>query len=176
MTSIDDIAIDAIVEQLRKKMNEEVADTSYHVETLRGGRLQNDPTRGTGLSILVHFDVEGNQLTEDTNRSGRLVAPPYMLGGGHHFMHRYRVEVKFFIKERDREAARRKALLLFNRTRNAVYHMPLPLEKDDFGECVVALQPREFFIKENGGQGQFNWEGEVLVEFLTEYPPIPSPQ
>ena len=42
---------------------------------------------------------------------------------------------------------------------------------DDFGEFAYALQVCETWIREGGGEGDYNWRGEMRIEAMTQHEP-----
>ncbi|NJL73677.1 MAG: hypothetical protein HC892_00250 [Saprospiraceae bacterium] len=58
-------------------------------------------------------------------------------------------------------------MVVYSRAIAALMKMPLPAIVDDFGEYPHAVEVLESFLQEKGGEGNFIWKGEILVEVVT---------
>jgi hypothetical protein len=163
-------------ELFRVMIDELPANDPTRLSVIRPGKLQQDPTPGTGLNVLI-FAVNETmpfQLHSDNVQDG-LQSPVAEIGGGWFYKHPY--ELRFMLHfrgESDRTAARTKAQIVFARAKWALSKMQMPvhpvtgLSRDDFDEVIIELQISKGWLNESGGPQHFIWRGSLFFEFLTE--------
>lgn len=170
--------IDGVSELLELKLKTEITDDAK-AGVVRPGKLQDDPTLRK-INILIHTGGEDwpDKLNQNFGPTAGIFSNfSRSLGGeyGSAMWRRYIVvefEI-FFPNSNSRTDARMKANLVMSRARNAI-HKWIPgraIAPDSFGESVQAVQPVQHWLREGGGTGDFNWRGEMVVEFLTELEP-----
>lgn len=176
--SIANSLMDATVDRLRLKLREE-QDDQARAGLVRAGKLQADPT-DKKVNVLIHPGGEEwpDILNTDTGESAGMYVPAtYEIGGlygGTFWRRRFRVELSiFFSNETSRDNSRQKALVVLHRAHNALLTWDVGREvgRDDFGEHAYALQVTKMNIREGGGDGDFNWRGDLWLEFLTSIEP-----
>lgn len=171
-TSISNLLIEAIEDRLVQKLSDEQTDAAK-ARLVRAGRLQQDPTR-RNINILVHpggedfpdgpdkimvhesLDDDLQNFTYDTDTV--------------HWLRRFRVELTIFLRSRrDREESREIANVVASRAVSATESMDLtPIPVDNFNERAWWVSVEKLYLSEGGGEGSFNWRGEMWVEFRTE--------
>lgn len=142
---------------------------------VRAGKLQDDPT-DRKINILAH--PGGEEYKDTLNRhnspaSGKYVESPYWIGeGGGGFYLRYlKLEFQFFFPNSpSRDDAQKKSQLVIDRCKHCLMTWDVGSEvpTDDLGEHAYDLQVLDQWIFEGGGDGDFNWRGWMVIEFLTE--------
>lgn len=180
--AMHNMLIDGIVDALTVDLVTNIVDGDLtKANVVRAGRLQADPTRGTGINVLVWPDEDSNPNELYTNdKQAGILAPTYEIGGGAFFMQRFRLNLLFHFKgyrgEDGRVDARNLAYVILARIRKTLHTMNMPLHpdtlqpKDDFGEIAIELQVDEFWMREGGGSGNYIWTGEIAFGFLTQTP------
>lgn len=174
--AVDNMIVSEMVEVLRKALIDDVADPGEKAHTVRAGKLQADPTRETGITVLVWPAEEGSGLYVRDDQQG-IHAPTYVGGNAVINVHRYDVHFYVYSRERGdtgRIIARERSQVVLARIRAALLRMKPPLHPttgepvDDFGEGVYLVQVREWECREAGGTGMFTWKGKVVVDVFTE--------
>jgi len=177
-TSAIDLLKQALVDRVALKLLIEPTD-SAKAGLVREGRLQADPTAKKS-NILIHPGGRDYPDKLDTSgiASGAGATSPYSLGGpwGSVFWRkRVRIELLlFFSNDSNRQQSQQKADLTISRLFNAIltWDARTAVPADSFGEALWQVQILESEMTEGGGQGAFNWRGNIIVEFLTEIEPI----
>src|SRR5688572_13784598 len=181
--SLKNILFDGIVERLQDRLITQVDDDTK-ATIVRQGRLQEDPTKQTGINVLVWSPEESKTdelYTKQQERHTGLHSPTYEIGGGFTYYRRLVIYFLFHFKgykgdEMRAEAARRTEVII-SRIRHEILTMPLPLHpvnlvpQDDFGETAILPQIDTWWTKESGGPGNFIWKGEIHFGYLTEHFP-----
>lgn len=161
--------LNTLVTSMNDTLNHDLIDvitSDTKAGLVRFGNLQDDPTIGQ-LNILIH---RGNKEWRDQLKltDEGIYSPTYEVGGMQWWWRRYIVQLTFFFdQELDRDVARVKANIVLSRVMRSLFDMSIPTTVDDFGESAHSLQIRDAYLNESGGEGEFIWRGEVLVEFLT---------
>lgn len=175
-TSIVNILMDATVEHLKAKLLTDVVDDAQ-AGLVRSGRLQDDPNNKK-VNILIHSGGEEwpDVLNTPAYASMGMTAPTYIIGGpsaGSYWRRRFRVELQiFFTNDSNRNNARMKSFVALQRAHHALRTMGLAaIPADSFGEKAHMLQVFDQHLDEGGGEGDFNFRGEIKIEFLTEFEP-----
>lgn len=176
-TNIVDMIIESTVTRLENKLKV-APDDDAKAGLVRAGRLQDDPTNKK-INILIHTggDAWPDELSD--NASGPTFhSETYSIGGPYGsiiFRRRIRIEFSLFYEnELSRIVSRKKALTVLHRAQNALLTWDVGREIgcDDFGERAHEKQIVKMWLNEGGGPGDFNWRGELWVEFITEIEPI----
>ncbi len=174
-TSILNSLIDATSDRLKAKLQTEPTDDA-RAGLVRPGKLQDDPT-SKKINLLVHPGGElwPDVLNTEDNGPG-MFAPTYTIGspyGSAYWRRRLRVELSmFFENEASRANSRMKANVVLSRAQHALMTMNMAdIPRDDFGEKAHMVQVAKMFLYEGGGDGDFNWRGEMWIEYLTELEP-----
>lgn len=179
-TSLTDSLIDAMEILLTENLITGINDDA-RAGLIRAGLLQQDPTLKK-INILINPGGEDWPDILNTNTSGPdLHAPTYTIGGeyGTSFWRR-RFNIKldiFLISESDRSHARKKAQLVLHRCHHALSKWQVGKVKeggvsvDSFGEYAFAIQICEMWIREGGGEGDYNWRGNIKIEVMTNHEP-----
>ena len=170
-------ALNMIIDHLETELTQHMitdVDDETKVTTLRAGKLQNDPTIGTGLSVLIYAPDEDNPSKLYTAQSG-LESPIAEIGGGWFYIHPFRLRfILHFQGENDREVARQRAQIVIARARWALMQIRTPSHPingnstDDFNETVIELKIENYHLSEGGGPGNFIWRGWMNFSYLTE--------
>lgn len=176
-TGIVNVLLNATADILREKLLTEVTDESK-AGLVRTGKLQDDPT-SKQVNILIHPGGEDwpDKLNTDGAAAGKHVDNAYLIGGqygGMFWRRRVRIEIQmFFTNEANRDSARTKAMVVLSRAHHTfnTWDVGRLTPADDFGEKAYDLQVARMWLREGGGEGDFNWRGEILIEFLTEINP-----
>lgn len=177
-TSVVNLVLDATVELLVQKLRVS-QDDDAKAGLVRAGRLQDDPTNKK-INVLLRPGGQEypDELNTDTsNSAGKYVPNAYWIGGPHGGMYwkRYiKIEFSiFFSNEASRDTARTKAQIVMGRTHNALltWDIGRALPRDSFGEHAYDLQVMKSFLDEGGGDGDWNWRGFLVMQYLTEIEP-----
>ena len=177
--SIINTAMDAIVDRLSDILIDGVPDTDpTQAGIVRAGMLQDDPQQAQ-INILVHpGDGDWKHVTNTYTESGSgLFAPQGTIMGQHgstFWRRRYMVEFTIFFENLySRDEARRRANVVLSRAHWALSTMNVGvIANDTFGEAPSDLSVWDAWIREGGGDGDFNWRGEMRIELLTEHQPV----
>lgn len=177
--AIDNMIVNSVIEVLTQKLITDIADVDDPTRgaVIRAGKLQQSPQTGSGINVLMWPEEEDNPNELYTNNNG-LESPAYSIGGSAFFMHRFRLYMLFhfvgYQSEQGRIDARTNAYVVLSRIREAIKNMSMPqhpvtgLNRDDFGEVIIANQIDSFWLRESGGSGNYIWKGELAFCFLTE--------
>lgn len=186
--ALGNMIIDHVVQRLQERLIDDVTDETQ-ASVVRAGKLQDDPTRGNGINVLIwpSEDEDPDELYTNERKEGFL-SPTYEMGGGSYYMRRFEIQTIFHFRglrgEEGRIEARKNAQVILSRIRHTLLSMnssqstsasDLPLHpttgqpKDDFGETAVFVQIDEFYLSEGGGTGHFIWKGAIKFSFLTEH-------
>jgi len=176
-TGIVNILLEATAERLLQKLLTDVTDESK-AGLVRTGKLQDDPT-SRKVNILIHPGGEDwpDKLSVDGSGVGKHVENAYTIGGaygGIFWRRRALIEIQmFYTNESDRDTSRMRSHVVLSRAHHALNTWDVGREtpKDDFGEKAYDLQVVQSWLREGGGEGAFNWRGEIRIEFLTEIEP-----
>lgn len=182
--AMKNILLDGIIAELQVALQDEIdpEDPTY-VTTVREGRLQDDPGRGTGLNVLVWTEddepAQGDELWTRETAEG-LHSPIYEIGGGAYYMMRWRIYLIFHFAgltgDEGRETARTRAWIVTHRILHRLFTMPIPTHpitgqpKDDFGNVAIDIQIPTWFLRESGGSGRYIWKGWIHGGHLVEFP------
>ncbi len=174
-TDIDDMLMDATEARLLQLLRTDVSDDAQ-AGLVRAGKLQDDPTTKK-INILLHpggEEYKNGLLTRNSPSDGKYVDSTYWIGGGggNFQAHYIKVELQlFYSNEPNRKVSRKKSTLVLARVKHALNTWDVAAEigvKDSFGESVYDLQVKDNWLFEGGGDGDFNWRGWLVIEFLTE--------
>lgn len=173
-TSVLNLLLDGTADLLRDHLLTQVDDDSK-AGLVRTGKLQDDPT-SRRVNILIHPGGEEwqDKINTDGSSAGKYVDNAYTIGGdygGVYWRRRVKAELQmFFTNEASRDTARIKAHVVLSRALNALltWDVGKQIPQDSFGEKVYDLQITGSWLREGGGEGDFNWRGEMRIEFLTE--------
>lgn len=173
-TDIVNLVIDALNVRLNDYLKDNQTDDAK-AGLIRPGKLQDDPTKYK-ISILIHPGGEEYPDGMNVHNSpsyGKFIDNVYTIGGGgSKFYLRYvKLEFQmFFTNSPNRDDQRKKAQLVMDRAAHHidVWDVGREVPKDDLGEHAYDLQVVKQWLFEGGGDGDFNWRGWLVVEFLTE--------
>lgn len=181
--ALKNMLVNAVVDTLMAALVTNIAPLDpTRATTVRAGKLQDNPTKETGISVLVwpSEDDEPDGLYIISEQTG-IYTNTYTGGMGNstgmHTVHRMRVMFKMHNKlsgEDGRQLARERAHRVISRARYALVKMPMPLHPitgaptDDFGESVFLIQIRKWHTTESGGTGNYIWNAQILIDFLAE--------
>lgn len=174
-TDIDDMIMDATEARLVKYLKTDVSDDAK-AGIVRLGKLQDDPTTQK-INILLHPGGEEykNGLNTHTSPSyGKYIDSSYTIGAGGSgfYLHYIKVEFQlFYTNEPNRTVSRKKSTLVMARAKHAIMTWDAAAQigaADSFGEYVYDQQVVDHWLFEGGGDGDFNWRGWMIIEFLTE--------
>lgn len=180
--AIHNMLIDGVLDELETALITDIdSEDPTRANVVRAGRLQADPTQGTGINVLLWPEDDNNPDELYTNdKQDGLIAPTYEIGGGASHMLRLKLYLLFHFKgyrgEDGRIEARTLAYIIQSRIRNVLHTMDIPTHpttgqpKDDFGEVAIELQVEESWMREGGGSGNYIWSGEISFGFLTQTP------
>lgn len=173
--SIINMTIDKLEEVLTRELITEVLglnDTDTIAERVMSGRLQDDPTIGTGITISIHPNnrIDEGYVNEIATPDKGLSFPTYELGGGSKMWRKYTVELSIYdMGETLRRVSRSIAAVVLSRAENAIRQGGImPLGPDSFGEYAICVQVEQSYIREGGGEGAFIWRGEIRLRTLNE--------
>jgi hypothetical protein len=174
-TDIDDIIMDATEARLLKYLETDISDDAK-AGLVRAGKLQDDPTTKK-INILLHPGGEEYKNTLNTRNSpsaGKYVESTYTIGqgGSGFYLHYVKAEFQlFYSNEPNRIVSRKKSTLVMARAKHAIMTWDAAAEighADSFGEYVYDQQVVGQWLFEGGGDGDYNWRGWMVIEFLTE--------
>ncbi len=179
-TSVVNLIVDATVDYIKLRVLTNITDAAK-AGLVRAGKLQDDPTTRK-INILIHPGGEEYPDVLNTNLgagAGKYVESAYTMGsnsgnGTVFWRRRLKIEYEiFFSNEALRSDARSKAQMVIDRTRHALllWDIGALRLKDTLGEYPYDLQVLKQWIFEGGGDGDYNWRGWLVVEFLTETDP-----
>lgn len=173
--SIINLLIDAMADRLITKMQIQATDEAK-AGLIRAGKLQDDPTLRK-VNILIHpGGIDWPDILNTENNGPGLAGPTYSIGGAFgsaFFRRRFIIEIQvFYPNDTSRVSTRTRALVVLSRIHNALFTMRVGMvSTDSFGETALQIQILESYLREGGGDGDFNWRGQMVVEFLTEIEP-----
>jgi hypothetical protein len=154
-------------------------DDPTRAGVVRSGQLQDDPQVGV-INILLHpGDKDWKHTINTYTESGSgIFAPQGTIMGDRSsvfWRRRFIVELTIFFENLySRDEARRRANVVLSRAHWALVMMDMNMiEGDSFGEYPSEVQVFDDWIREGGGDGDFNWRGEMRIELLTEHQPVP---
>jgi len=176
--ALKNMLFDGVVAGLNTALITNVPEADPTRATLvRAGKLQKDPTTGTGINVLVWTSEDDDTLY--TSQAG-LKSPVYEIGGGAFYMLKFQLELVFHYKglrgDDGRSESRESAHVILSRIRYALQTMPIPthpttgLVADDFGETAIEIEISKMNLKEGGGDGHFIWRGTLDFGYLTQTP------
>jgi hypothetical protein len=174
-TSILNILLDAVAERLKLKLLTEPVDDAK-AGLVRTGKLQDDPN-AKKVNILVHPGGKDHPdlINTDTVGTSGMGGTIHEIGGYGSSTYRRRIDVEFQIfysQEANRNTARMKANVAASRALHAIMTFPFEsIPADSFGEHAYAVQVTQMYLFEGGGEGDFNWRGEMQIEFMTNHEP-----
>lgn len=171
-TSAVDLIMQAVADRLALFMITNATDDA-RAGLVRTGLLQDDPTNKR-INILIH---PGGPSYLDGFVTGEDGIPQHYINasyGGSFYKRHIRVEFSlFFTQESSRDNARKKALVAMARARHAIETLDISsVDRDSFGERPFEQHIIQEHVYEGGGEGDYNWRGEMVVKFLTEYEAI----
>jgi len=174
-TALPDSIIEAAGVLLNAALIGDVEDVKAGL--VRPGLLQEDPQEDT-INVLIHTGGEEwpDVVSMGDDNRGITSPYPYVLGsiGAGYWRRRFVAEIRiYFVGEPTRESARQKSLLVLARAHHALatWDVGRAVSRDSFGEAAVMPQVNKEWIEEGGGDGDYNWNGEIWFEVLTEYEP-----
>lgn len=178
--SVFNMIYDTLVADYTRLLYDEPDDLK--VTVIRGGNLQDDPTKLAGLNVLINHSSEGGKLMNmaKSNREDHFMASPHYIGGALTTETTFRVDMVFHFKTKDRDEARTSANILFSRVLNGFVMTDVPLNpntgnvRDDFGYVIIGKEIFDYRFQEEGGPGQFIWKGVLRGKFFIESPTIYS--
>lgn len=170
--------MDAMVARLTAKLITEIdRDDVTYTKLVRGGLLQDDPTKYKIL-VLVHVcdpqdDAWKHEVVQDDEAAQILKRQVWEMGGPHatHLEWlRFTVELQCFLKGRTgRDTQRVTANTVAFRARHALMTMDVPSGQDEFGQSAIQIVVANIFLREGGGEpAEFIWRGRMQVQWLTE--------
>lgn len=179
-TQVSSLILDALVARLAADLADAVLEEET-VETVKGGRLQDDPTDAlNGISVTVHIgdpDDDGwrdiNVAFEERSMSRRFVdVPAFEVGGGSFWWRRGVVRWTLFDQTgSSQDDVRERALGLQGRIERAVAQTEVGGLEDDLGEAAIMLQHVWSRPAEAGGPpDSYIWRGAVAWQVLTARP------
>lgn len=173
--SVYNTLLDAIHKRLTDRLRVEVdADDMTKAGVVMVGRLQDDPTTGAiNIQILPGDETWPHELNTQTEDDGPgLYMPTYEVGSNAAFWReRFSVDLTIHISVRDRNVARRRAWVVFSRLRHALMTIDVPTEPDGFGARAMLVQVNSGYMRESGGEGNYQWTGSLKLEFITAVEP-----
>jgi len=179
-TCITDNLIEALEVLLTANLITGITDDAK-AGLVRAGLLQDDPTLKK-INILIHPGGEDWPDILNTNVNGQdLHAPTYTIGGEYgssYWRRRFNIQLDIFLTaESTRSTARKKAQLVLHRSHNAIAKWKVGrvseggVAVDSFGEHAWAVQSVEMWLREGGGEGDYNWRGNIKIEVMTNHEP-----
>lgn len=174
-TSIINLTIDKVESILEEYFvtNADPDQPELVPATIRAGRLQADPTAGTGISFLIHPNHYADEEYVHELAEAKYGYHPatHEIGYGRQYWRAYTVEVLFFdMGESDRAVSRQSAQVLLSKLEHSLVVGGVERSgQDTFGESVI--EPAVIvssLIRESGGSGAFIWRGEVRFKTLNQ--------
>jgi hypothetical protein len=178
MAIMKNLALDALVDALRLELVTNVpVDDVTRAETVREGRLQDNPTKGTGINVLVYTEdeKEPDELWVKDDDIG-IDSNTYTMGGGEVISSKFRLHIVCHYKgltgDDGRKQARETTYLIIERCRKAIREMDMPVDpdtgttRDSFGNTAILVQTTDYYMDEQGGSGHFIWRGELKLRFM----------
>lgn len=150
--------------------------------TVKKGLLQDDPTQGTGINILVHVNDPNDSEWKHTTPE-KAGIPGFdndtifeiggCGGGSSLLVRRFLVELRCFYPRSvrrtkvTREDANRATHTIISRVEKGILEAPLPATPDDFGEVALQNFVHTTWAQEAGGEGSYQWYGYVRFQTMT---------
>lgn len=184
--SLKNLIVDGVVNILQSRLIDDVdEDDVSRATTVRAGKLQQDPTTGTGINVLVWPEEDSKPdilFTRHAQRDSGLHTPSNEVGGGSYFYRRFRIYLLFHYKGYRGTDGRNDArtisqviqarivhLLLERNVHEYIQHPDTLAPSDDFHETAIEVQVDDMFLRESGGDGHFIWKGEIAFGYATEH-------
>jgi hypothetical protein len=172
-TDIHDILMTGTADLLELMLDTNISDDAK-ANVVRPGRLQEDPTENI-ISVTIHPGMDRWHDEINKEDEGPLLhLSTYTIGGqDQYWWRRFIVKFDAFFTGGTRDESRRKMQLVFQRANHALITWDVAAEtaKDDYGESAQYIQVRDEWMREGGGEGDFNWRGEIFFEVLTYMQP-----
>lgn len=168
--TIQDLLMELMRDRLIQKMDTEIVDEDEKLRFVKIGLLQDDPTKKESNLLIGLGGKDWPDEIDTEGGPGMHFGATYEIGGGtsRSMRRRFFLKYAFYIKEKDRDIARKRALSLQKRISVIVTTIPKSLYPyDAYGERAHMVQVPKEFINEGGGSGVFIWRGECWVEWLT---------
>lgn len=183
MTLTQNSILSMIKERFEERLLADLKETLSTVDRsrayiVRSGLLQSTPTNGTGVNILVHANDPSSPGTWEHTVVGSkdVVEFPskiaYQMGDEdtEFWWRRFKVEARLFLHpSMSRTDAQQHAETVQSRIEHSLRKSMLPtaVGPDSFNEAAVSVRLVASEFLEGGGEGQFIWDGYVLVQVLT---------
>jgi hypothetical protein len=184
--ALKNLTVEGVVSILQQRLIDDVdEDDPSRATTVRAGKLQQDPTKGTGINVLVWPEDEPKPdilFTRHAQRDSGIHMPSNEIGGGHYFYRRYRIYLLFHFRGYRGEDGRTDArqisqviqarivhLLLSKTVDEYIQHPTSFAPSDDFNETAIDVQVDDMWLRESGGDGHFIWKGEIAFGYGTEH-------
>jgi len=186
MAHIVSILCDTLVTELVTYCQTNVSeDDPTRAVLVRGGRLQEDPTKNVVQALVHGNDPEAPEkwehtiITQDLTKflTGGMaqVMGMYEVGGGEQWWRRFTVELQMFWKAKklNRNQARDAAHLVLGRAEAAIKQSTsaLAAQADEFGEQAWGVYVRRSRCLERGGPPKdWIWNARIWIEIGTSKP------
>jgi hypothetical protein len=174
--TIHDLLMALMVDRLESKLRLDVVNADlFTLNTIKIGRLQDDPTTGQS-NLLIHPGNKDWRDIIDLGGGGGILSSedgPYEIGSRAAFWRRrFTLDMEFFINTSDRAEAIRTAMSLSQRVHVALMTIPQSaFPRDEYGEQAHMIQVFDSYLDYGGGEGTYIWRGEKRIEWLTELDP-----
>ena len=153
------------------------AAVPYMATAVRQGSFQDNPVQKR-ISILI-YPQDPDDMREEPKQSDSKhkmdeifeIIPAELGGGGMEWI-RFTIDIKcyFSLSSESRDTARRIALWVFGRAKQAIRENRGLNLVDDFGERAIYMEVTKVNHIEGGGPGAFNWNGQIWVSAAIESP------
>jgi hypothetical protein len=180
MTQIVNLIIDELVEYLNEEMAVKVAtDDPTHVDMVKKGKFQSDPTRQNIWLAVSGHDPEKPELADGLISSFDKVTDIGInfhtreIGGGVMWWRRGVIQVGcYFVRERyTEEQAYVHAYNVLGKVESLIESTPIRGLVDDFGEkAILIFCNQDTFFESGGPPKSYIFRGKVIWQVLTEKP------
>jgi len=107
-----------------------------------------------------------------------MFAPTFEFGGMNGFRaitwrRRLKIQIQFFYpNESSLSNTLSKTNVVISRAMNALFTQDFKdFDSDSFGEYAYDVAPIKSHIIQGGGQPDYNWRGEIVIEYMTTHEP-----
>lgn len=176
-TSIGNLLINRAIERLIADLQTLVDESDVtRANTVRHGFLQDDPTTGTGITVMVYsndptapgaWEHSVTGIGQDMNVGNSKYS--YDVWGNELWYYRFSCFMKMFYKQTlSREKSVEYTHLILSRAQVALKNMlnPTSVEQDSFGNCALNVFPVRSEVTLTGGPGQFIGNAKIFFQVL----------
>lgn len=173
-TSIINLITEAAVAKLVTDLQTALDPTDPTLAAVvRYGKLQDDPTQGTGINVLAHvgdpYDEGWFHSVTAAKELTSYAVPSYEIGGGEMWWRRLTIQLSMFYisREVDRDTAMEYSYVVLSRAEKSLSELVVGDLVDTFGERAIKLFVVRSRLREGGGPGAHIYKGFLGFQVLT---------